>query len=37
MGSLGEHYYFNIRGGEINKCPNCAGFLFAFEERKIGV
>jgi len=23
-----------LRGSEINKCPNCAGFLFAFEAQK---
>jgi len=24
----------DFRGGEINKRPNCAGFLFAFEAQK---
>jgi hypothetical protein len=23
-----------LRGSEMNKCPNCAGFLFAFEAQK---
>jgi len=33
---LGQYVLLNleVRGSEINKCPNYAGFLFAFEAQK---